>query len=266
MRFIYTKTFSKIFTIFVLLAFFVILDAKGYIGLLKDGFFRVYGASVTRVSGATNGVKGMFGTIFTIKNLATDNAQLNQKVDELAFENARLKSSQEENVGLRRALNFKQQSSLNLFPVEVLDSDPTGFTQTLIINKGQDANLSLNQPVVSAPGLLVGKITKLYPNSAQVTLVTDPSIVVNGEVVDSGARGLIRGEHGLSLSFDLVTQNDLIKNGDSVITSGLSNDFPRGLLIGEVAAIRSSSSELFQKAYVSPAADLRSLRFLFVVQ
>ena len=266
MRFIYTKTFTKIFTIFVLLAFLVILDAKGYLGLLKDGFFRVYGSAVHRVGAVSGGVKGGFSTLFTIKNLASDNASLSQKIDQLAFENARLKSAQQENQGLRKALNYKQISNFNLLPVEVLNSDPTGFTQVLVIDKGSGQGVDINQPVVVAPGLLVGKITKLYPNSSEVTLITDPSIVINAEVVDSGARGLVRGEHGLGLSLDLVTQNELIKTGDEVITSGLSDDFPRGLLIGDVSGIRSSATDLFQKAFISSAADLRSLRFLFVIQ
>jgi rod shape-determining protein MreC len=266
MRFIYTKTFTKIFIIFVLLAFLVIVDAKGYLGLLKDGFFRVYGSAVGHTAFVTNDLKSLFGTIFTIKHLASDNAALSQKVDQLAFENARLKSAQQENQSLRRTLNFKQSSKFNLLPVEVLNSDPTGFTQTLVIDKGANQGINLDQPVVVAPGLLVGKVTKLYPNSAQVTLITDPSVVINAEVVDSGARALIRGEHGLGLSLDLVTQNELIKTGDGVITSGLSNDFPRGILIGEISGIRSSATELFQKAFVSPAADLRGLKFLFVIQ
>jgi rod shape-determining protein MreC len=266
MRFIYTKTFARVFTIFVVVALVAILDMTGYLGTIKDGFFRVYGGAVHGVSTATNSTKNLFSTLFTIKNLTHENSALNQKVDELSFENARLKSAEAENFGLRKALTFKQQSNFNLLPVEVLNLDATGFTQTLVINKGQDDGLVLGQPVVSAPGLLIGKITKLNPDSAQVTLITDPSVVVNAEVADSGARALIRGEHGLGLSLDLVTQNDVIKNGDHVITSGLSNDFPRGLLIGEVAALRTNQSELFQKAFVSPAADLRSLRFLFVVQ
>jgi rod shape-determining protein MreC len=266
MRFIYTKTFTKIFTIFVLLALLVILDARGYLGLIKDGFFRTLGTTTSKVTDVTLGVKNIFETLFTIKRLALDNAELNQKIEELSFENARLKSAQEENQSLRQALNFRQQSKLNLLPVEVLTSDPTGFTQVFMIDKGQNVGIRLNQSVVVAPGILVGKITKLYPHSAQATLITDPSIVINAEVVDSGARGLIRGEHGLGLALDLVTQNDLIKTGDSVITSGLSDDAVRGLLIGNVSAIRSNTSELFQKAFVSSAADLRSLRFLFVVQ
>jgi rod shape-determining protein MreC len=265
MRFIYTKTFLRIFGIFVLLALLVILDATGYTGRVKDGFFRIYGSSVRGISSSSNAVKVSFNTLFTIRRLVNENAGLRQEVDQLAFENARLKSAQDENAALRRALNFQQQSTFSVLPVETLSADPTGFSQTIVINKGTDDGIRINQPIVAQPGLLVGKVTKLYPNSAEVTLITDPAIVINGEVVESSAKALIKGEHGLGLSLDLVTQNELIKTGDKVITSGLSGDFPRGLLIGSISAIRSTSTDLFQKAFVSPAADLRNTRFLFAV-
>jgi rod shape-determining protein MreC len=265
MRFIYSKTFAKVFTIFVLLSLLAIADARGYMGIVKDGFLRAYGYSVTKVTGVTSSVKVSFSTLFTIRKLAFENSQLNQEVNQLAFENARLKSARDENAALRKALNFQQQSDLNLLPVEVLTLDPTGFSQTIVIDKGENFEIKLNQPIIMQPGLLVGKVIKVNPNTAEVMLITDPTIVINGEVVDSQARGLIKGEHGLGLSFDLVTQNELIKTGDEVITSGLSNDFPRGILIGSITAIRSSTTDLFQKAFVSPAANLRNIRFLFAV-
>jgi rod shape-determining protein MreC len=266
MRFIYTKTFVRIFMIFVLLAFLVVLDAQGYIGRLKDGFFRVYGMSTTGLTSATTSVKTTFSTLFKIRKLVFENSKLSQEVNQLAFENARLKSAQDENAALRRALNFRQETNLSLLPVETITLDPTGFSQTIVIDKGSSDNIHLNQPIVAQPGLLVGKVTKVYPNSAEVTLITDPSIVINGEVVESGAKGLVKGEHGLGLSLDLVTQNELIKTGDAVVTSGLSNDFPKGLLIGSISGIRSSTTDLFQKAFVSPAADLRNSKFLFAIQ
>jgi rod shape-determining protein MreC len=266
MRFIYTKTFVKLFTIFFLLALLVIADAYGYIGIVKDGFFRSYGFGVGGITSVTNTVKNSFSTLFAIRKLVAENAKLNQEVDQLSFENARLKSAQNENAALRNALNFSQQTAFKLLPVETLILDATGFSQTIVIDKGEHSGIHLNQPIVVQPGLLVGKVTKVYPNSAEVTLITDPSIVINGEVVDSAARGLIKGEHGLGLSLDLVTQNELIKTGDEVITSGLSDDFPRGLLIGRINAIRSNTTDLFQKAFVAPAADLRNTRFLFAIE
>lgn len=266
MRFIYTKTFTRIFTAFALVALFIILDRTGSLNWIKDKFLHGYGWATGGISRGSESIKRGFQTVFTIKNLAEENAKLSQQVDELAFENARLKAAREENLTLRKTLGFKQQSNLNLLPVESLTLDPTGFSQKIVIDKGRDSGVREKQPVVVAPGVLVGKITQVFNDSAEVTLLTDPSSTVNSEAADSGARGIIRGEHGLSLLFDLVTQNELIKSGDLIITSGLSNDFPRGLLIGEIAALRSQGTDLFQKAYVTPAADLRNLRFLFVVQ
>jgi rod shape-determining protein MreC len=198
--------------------------------------------------------------------LAKNNAELTQKIDELSFDNARLQSAKNENATLRRALNFKENVEYDMIPAEVRTQDPTGFSQIVILNKGQDDGVNLGQAVIVSPGILIGRVTKALKTTSEVTLITDPNMTINGEVADSGARGLVKGEHGISLILDLVTQNEVIKSGDKIITSGLSGDFPRGLLVGEINAIKTSSSELFQQAYVSPGTDLKNLSFVFAVK
>ncbi|HEV8601334.1 MAG TPA: rod shape-determining protein MreC [Patescibacteria group bacterium] len=266
MKFIYTKTFARLFAGFVLISLFIISDAKGYLSPGKNFIINAYGSGASRLRQGSLNVRSFFATIFTIKNLASENATLAHQIDELSFENARLQSAKQENLALRKALNFQEQSKLKLVAAQVLNFDPSGFTQTLTINKGSADGVAEGLAVIVSPGLLVGKVTKAYSASSEVTMITDPSVTVNAEVSESGAKGLIRGEHGLSLRFDLVTQNEVIKPQDQLITSGLSEDFPRGLLIGEIVSISSSASELFQKAFVSPGADLRNLKFLFVIQ
>lgn len=266
MRFIYTKTFIRGFVLFCAIALFIISDATGVNGQIKNVFNKSYGLLAKSVGGASGSLKNFFATVFTIKNLAKDNAQLSQQVNELSFENARLQSAKAENSALRRALNFSETSSLNLIPVQVLTADPSGFAQTIIVDTGAASEIRENAPVITAPGLLVGKVSRIYPTSAQVTLITSPAVLINAEASESGAKGIVTGNHGLSLIFDLVTQNELIKAGDRIITSGLSEDFPKGLLIGEISGIRSSASDLFQTAFITPAADLRNIKFLFVVK
>ena len=266
MRFIYTRAFSIGFAIFVGVALLVILDIKGYIGVAKDAVVKAYGYTSQVGTNGVNGTKNIFSTFFTIRKLVHQNAELAQKIDELSFENARLQSSKEENLTLRKALSFKQQSTLNLLPTEVVSMDPTGFKQTISIDKGDSSGVKLNSAVIAAPGLLVGKVTKVDPGQSEVTLITDPSIVINAEVTETGAHGLIQGEHGLGLSFNLVSQNEVIKTQDNVVTSSVSGDYPQGLLIGQIDSIKSAGSDLFQNAFVAPAADLRNLKFLFVVQ
>ncbi|HEX5429670.1 MAG TPA: rod shape-determining protein MreC [Patescibacteria group bacterium] len=266
MRFIYTRTFTIGFVIFALVAVIAISDAKGYLGRVRDGFALGFGFVEEKLTSGVNSGKNLFETFFTIRKLVSENSSLQQKINELSFENARLQISSSENTTLRTALDFKQKESLNLVPVEVVAADPTGFNQVVTINKGSSDNLALGNAVVVAPGLLVGKITSLAPHTASVTLITDPSVTVAAKVPDSGAQGLVSGEHGLGLSFNLVSQNEVIKTQDNVVTSDLSQDFPEGLLIGQIDSIKSQPSELFQQASISPAADLRNLKFLFVVE
>lgn len=198
--------------------------------------------------------------------MAKDNASLNQKINELSFENARLQSAKVENSALRKALNFQEDSELDLIPAEVIMADPTGFSQLISIDKGANDGVRENAAVIASPGLLVGKITKVSGSNSEATLITDPKILVNAVVAESAARGLVSGEHGLGLIFGLVTQNEVIKVQDRVVTSGLSGDFPQGLLIGEISSVRSNSSQLFQEAFISPAADLKHLNFVFVIK
>jgi rod shape-determining protein MreC len=252
--------------VFVSLALLVIFDAKGWLGLARDGFARGYGYSSSVVSSGVNATKDFFETLFTIRKLVYENATLGQRINELSFENARLQSAKQENTALRRSLNFQQQSTLKTLAVQVIAEDSTGFKQSVTINKGSDEGVNLDSAVIVAPGLLAGKVTSVNPHSAEVTLITDPSVVINAEVSDSGAKGLISGEHGLGLSFGLVNQNELIKTQDNVVTSGLSGGFPKGLLIGQIDSITSKASDLFQTAFVAPSADLHNLKFLFVVQ
>ncbi|MBI4363296.1 MAG: rod shape-determining protein MreC [Candidatus Doudnabacteria bacterium] len=265
-RFFYTKTFIRLFVLFACIALLIILDQTGILGIGKTAFVKTYGAAANKSASAASSIKELFAVFFTIKNLVSENSVLNQKIDELSFENARLQSAKIENSALRRALNFEEISDFTTVPVEVLTSDPTGFSQIITVNKGSAAELTEGSAVIAAPGLLVGKVSRVFNSYSEVTLITDPSILVNAEVAESGATGLVRGEHGLALTFGLVTQNEVIKVQDRVVTSGSSGDFPKGLLIGEIFSVRSGQSQLFQEAFISPAADLKRLKFLFVVK
>ncbi|HYC79898.1 MAG TPA: rod shape-determining protein MreC, partial [Candidatus Binatia bacterium] len=266
MRFIYTKAFRRGFAVFLLVAVLVIADALGYMSMLKSLFHQGFGGTSKALASVMGNTKDAFVVLGTISSLARENAELNQRIDELAFENARLQSAKNENITLRRALNFREQVEYDTIPAEVETMDPTGFSQTVIIDKGEADGVMLGQSVIVPPGLLVGRITKTYRNTSEITLITDPTITINGEVSDSGAHGLVKGEHGTSLILDLVTQNEVIKSGDKIITSGLSGDFPRGLVIGEISAIKTSSSELFQQAFVAPIADLKNLKLVLVIR
>lgn len=266
MRFIYTKTFRWAFLVFGVVALFIVADATNSLTAGKSAVLRSYGSGAVLARGWGEGIKRAVQTFILIKNLSRANDGLRQQVDALAFENARLKAAKQENSALRRALGFAEDTSWNAIPVEVIMADLTGLSQTVIIDRGSADQLTEGLAVIVNPGLLAGRISKVYARSAEVTLITDPGLMVSAEVTETKASGLVSGAHGLGLKFDLVTHNELIKVGDQLITSGLAGDFPRGLLIGEIGSINAAASDLFVQASVIPAADLRRLKFLFVIR
>ncbi len=211
-------------------------------------------------------VNNFFLLVLQLKDLGAQNQILDRQVEKLTAEVAALEKAKEENRFLREALGFQIESRLSLIAAEVVGLDPLGADQKVTLNRGRNHGVAEGAPVVAGGPTLVGVITAVFDHTSQMDLLTSSGAAVNAEVVPGGATGIVRGEHGLGLTFDLVSQTEVIKPGDKVLTSGLGGRFPKNLLIGEIGKIRSSESELFQKASIIPGTNLRSLRVVFVVQ
>ncbi len=65
---------------------------------------------------------------------------------------------------------------------------------------------------------------------------------------------------------DMISQAEVLKEGDTAITSGLGGEIPRGLLIGKIGQIGQSEDKLFQQAAIFSSADLSALRVVFAVK
>ena len=84
--------------------------------------------------------------------------------------------------------------------------------------------------------------------------------------LQTGAKGIVRGEYGLGLVLDMVSQTDLLNVGDDVVTSGLGSDISKGLLIGKIKELQVSSDKLFQGALISPRVKYANLDTIFIIK
>ena len=123
-----------------------------------------------------------------------------------------------------------------------------------------------DQPVVTGDGL-VGKVSAVSSNAAQVTLITDHTSGVSAQVVPDGASGLVKARVGdpSDLLLDFVQKGRPVAKGATVVTAGwrssrLESLFPRGIPIGKVTRVDSTERELYQRVHLQPFADLRADR------
>lgn len=211
-------------------------------------------------------VKSFFATLVELRDLVVKNEILTRQVEKLTSEVATLEKARQENRVLREALRFASETKLEVLSAEVITWNVLNVGRLATLNRGTKHGVSEGKAVVTAGGVLVGVIASTSELTSQMEILTSSGVVVNAEVSAGGATGVVRGEHGLGLTFDLVSQTEVIKVGDRLITSGLGGLYPKGLLIGEIGKLNSSQSELFQKASVLPATNLQNLRVVFVVK
>jgi rod shape-determining protein MreC len=202
----------------------------------------------------------------SIGELKNENQRLEKENDSLAAENADLATEKKENETLRDQLGLVPRDKYNLESSYVIGQDPQKLGSWLMIDKGSANGIEVNMPVIVSDGILIGKVQEVYPTSSKVSLLTDSSSSINALDLETSSKGIIRGEYGLGIVLDMVEQTDVINNGDTVVTSGLGSDVPKGLLIGKIQETGNSQDKLFQQALITPRVKYSKLDVVFVIK
>lgn len=127
-----------------------------------------------------------------------------------------------------------EQPGLPFITARVIAEQSGAFAHSVIIDSGQNANLAIGFPVISADGL-IGRIVEVGPKSARVLLVNDQASRIPVVVGANGVRAILVGENASDPQLKFVDPNAEVRPGDEIATSGVGGMFPRGLRIGQVA-------------------------------
>ena len=94
-------------------------------------------------------------------------------------------------------------------------------------------------------------------NSSVVQLISDQYSKIAATVLNRDKSiGVVEGGFGLSLQMNFIPQNENISVGDNIITSGLEEEIPYGLILGYVDVVRKEPYQPFQKAILSSFVDI----------
>lgn len=202
----------------------------------------------------------------SIGDLKKENENLFKENNELAAQIAQMNDIKSENDSLRQQLSLVPRQKYNLEAAFVIGQDPQRSGSWIMIDKGSADGIQLDMPAIVFEGILIGKITDLTPHTAKITLLSDSGSAVNALDSETQSKGIIKGEYGLGVVLDMVSQQDALNNGDTVITSGLGSNIPRGLLVGKIQEIRQSSDKLFQQAIVVPRIKYTDMNVVYVIK
>ena len=165
---------------------------------------------------------------------------------------------------LEELLEVKSEVSRRLLSAQVTGLDPSGWSKTIIINKGTKDGVARGMAVIASGGI-VGHVIKDFDWSAQVLLAVDRSSAIDALVQRTRFRGIVEGETNEACRFKYVVRKADVKIGDTVVSSGLDGLFPKGLPVGTVSEISRPVSGLFQEVKVRPFVNFTRLEEVLVV-
>lgn len=211
-------------------------------------------------------VVGFFGVLITLKDLNKENAELLQKNLELEGEISRLKEVARENEVLRQGLEILKKGQTIVEMARVVGKDVQVAGEWILVNKGVKHGIEENMAVVSAEFALVGKVIEVMSSFSKVMLITNKESIVAALVEGGRSEGLVKKEEKGRLFMDFIPRDEKMEIGERVITSGMDNIYPKGILIGKIENIDLSQNQLFQKITITPAVDFSKLEEIFIVK
>ena len=204
------------------------------------------------------------GYLRGLKELQQENSDLKHAQLSTAPNLQRLAQLESENERLRKLLAVKEREKASGQVAQILYTARDPFSRKVIVDKGQQAGITAGQPAIDEAGV-VGQVTRVFPFSAEVTLITDKSQAIPVQVVRSGQRSVVFGLGNGQLELRYMPANADVQVGDVLVTSGLDGIFLPGFPVAKVVNIERDSAYSFARIFCTPLAGVENFGELMVL-
>lgn len=204
------------------------------------------------------------------KDVFAELAASQQEISRLTVQNANYKELEEENVRLKAQLAFLSINKYKNVMANVISQDLIfdikEGDQDIVIDKGLKDGIREGLGVINENGVIIGKVIEARDSLSKVCLTTNRNCKFAATIQNQErTMGITEGDLGLTIKMNFIPQSDKIAVGDTVITSGLSGNIPRGLVIGKVGQVNNQSNEIWQDVNIEPLLNLNTLTIVSVL-
>ncbi|MEO8216333.1 MAG: rod shape-determining protein MreC [Acidobacteriota bacterium] len=192
-----------------------------------------------------------------------DNRRLHRDVAQLTRDNLILRRSHGDVARLRSLLSYSEQFSTPTVLADVIMLDTASRFKSIILNRGSDAGVEVNDPVMNAQGL-IGRVVLTTRDLSKVQLIIDQNASVGTLLERTRRQGVVRGNGSGGVQMYYVPSLSDVQPGDMIATAGIDGIFPRGVPVGTVVRA-SEGKDLFKTIYVTPGVDFGSLEEVIIL-
>lgn len=259
--------------IFISLITFSLSSRGG--NIVQSGANDVTGVVGRLLSKPTSAIFGVVDSVNDVQSTYEENQRLKGQLDAIHEKEAAIAALKNENQQLKDELGLEELvTEYTVRRGNVISRNPDQWINQVIIDLGTMNGMERGMPVMNNNGL-VGYISETNPTSSKVTLISNVDLSaskVSSEIILDEEEEAIQGiisEYKTDtnqLVMSQITSDVEIKPGTLVTTSGLGGAFPRGLVIGEVEAVRLDEQGLERLVFIKPLSDFNNIRIVSVIE
>jgi rod shape-determining protein MreC len=260
--------FSILIAITLLLMAF---SANPYVQDLQSGLSFALRPFQGAIAGVADSLAGVAGAVGEIDQLRTENATLRDQNERLSNENARLQGVRAENEQLTALVQLQSGLEHETVTTRVISRETLETRRVVVLDKGTDDGIEEGDVVIVQGGALAGRVTDAGPTFSKVTLISDSTSTVVGQLAESGKSGDVVGQAGGVLIMRNIDSAVPISLDEEVFTAGIEvnagirSPYPKGLVIGSVVDVQRDANSVVQTAFLAPAAELDSFELALVI-
>jgi rod shape-determining protein MreC len=246
------------------------VERGGGTSLLGQSVFAVLSPFQRLVGAGLGAVVSTWSGYVDLRRVYRENEDLRGRVATLEMEMQRQQDRLREADRLREIADVKPALPFDTLLAQVIATDGVPWYRTVTLNRGRADGIALNAPVISTTGV-VGRVVAVGPRAAKVQLLLDHESGLGVRIERSRITAVVSGQAGFAdhvgnlLAMKFVPVLADVAVGDVVVTSGLDRMFPKGLMVGRVQSVKTTTG-LFKDILVAPSAHFERLEELLVVR
>jgi len=242
------------------------LVGKNYPEIAMKGFLTPFRTGVSRL---TDQAEKLYDYMFRYDALAAENERLKEELSKTQDAARSAASVARENEHLRALLGLKEANpTWKLVDSYVISRSSQDWSSSFTINRGKNSGIQEGMCAVTANGELVGLVSEVGANYAEVKTLLDSSLEISATISSSGYNGLVQGGYASGLEgllrMNYLPSSAVIRNQDQIVTSG-STVYPRNLVVGKVVDAGFDNTGVAKFALLEPAVNVASLELVFIV-
>jgi rod shape-determining protein MreC len=222
--------------------------------LIKTWALAAQAPIIAASSSISGGIRYVWHNYIWMVGARAENQQLRETVRQLSLRNSAYEEAVQENIRLRQLVSLSDNMPFKTITAKVVARTPSFLSNVIYINRGLKDGVYVDAPVISGAGI-IGRTVIVSRHQAQVQLITNPDASMGAMLKSTRTPGILKGSGDLLLDLHYIGNTEEAAVGDIVLSSGLDDIFPKGLVIGKVVD-SSKGAGVFRLIKVEPFMDL----------